>query len=369
MSENESSPLFWHLFLVYFADRGPIILDYHTTRPFDEDLDGLAAVLQVRSTGALQEKVLKKEREVYGSLCGPDAFPTGGRAVWFNWFMQDKYAKDPRILAHGATTTLYCVFDPKDEEIINKSRTVIDDVLQQITTQLTDIDEVILRLLQPPDGVITAEYYTQLKTLESTGELTRQIDTILTKQIIRHWQEVIVHETFEKMPTPQKLQTIVNEEGSKDPAITYLVLANHKGFPVAEYSQGYQAAPRWISTATVIKMDGIRRIAHGLLLDETFYDQQTNEEGMNSIFTQLMKGDLEANDPGLILIETPHAYSGMKQTTIDGVAGEKHVYYIFARCKKTMQQGMLEMIIDRLITRINVEVHMKQGTKVGEVDI
>ncbi|MFX0209187.1 MAG: hypothetical protein ACFFDT_24600, partial [Candidatus Hodarchaeota archaeon] len=227
-----------------------------------------------------------------------------------------------------------------------------------------------LRIKQLDDSAITEDQYKQILTTKGSGKLTRQIDTLLSENILRHWKEVVSHEAFEKLPIPQKLQTIVNEEGSYDPAIMYLVIANHKGFPIAYYSQEYQATSRWISTATIIKMDGIRRIAHALVLDNKLYDQQATEEEMNDSFTNLMKGKSGTEEnPGLILIETAQAYVGMGQITIEGASGESFLYYLFTRCKKTMQQGMLQMVMERTIARIRSEVHTKNAATFREVKI
>ncbi|MFX1512324.1 MAG: hypothetical protein ACFFCQ_07045 [Promethearchaeota archaeon] len=277
-SQSQEEKLFWQIFLLFFSDSGPTIIDWHSIREFTDDLDVLAGLIQMRTVGAV-----KDETEVFGSLCGPDTFPSGGRAVWFSWLIENQFSTDQRILEHGAQTTLICVYDPKHNQIINKSREVIEEVMQQISSQFSKIEEAILRIQQLQNTEITEEHYKQILATKGSGELTRQVDTVLTEKILQHWKGVVSYEAFEKLPTPQKLQTIVTDHIKsyrKTAAIILRKMVFKEGTP-DEITTRSQQKIYWQSV-----MKTLNDLVQTELALETKQGEETEEDAMN-VYTLL----------------------------------------------------------------------------------
>ena len=63
-SQTEGMKLFEQIFLVFFSDYGPTIIDYHSTFELMDDLDVLAGLIQTRTMGAVKDYVELIEEEM-----------------------------------------------------------------------------------------------------------------------------------------------------------------------------------------------------------------------------------------------------------------------------------------------------------------
>ncbi|MHA2202842.1 MAG: hypothetical protein ACW991_04065 [Candidatus Hodarchaeales archaeon] len=178
--------VFTQIFLVFFADEGPLILDYHSRIPFDHDkIDILQTKILARTTASYQPS-----EELFGHLYGPDVFFTRGRAIWFNWKVRNPFSHDPRVSKEkGARTTIFCVYETKFDQVIKKSERVIEDILIQFISEMTDVTEIIKQILQNPGEEISELEYLNFLETRGSGQLTRQLDVLLSDHISRNWKD------------------------------------------------------------------------------------------------------------------------------------------------------------------------------------
>jgi hypothetical protein len=178
--------LFTQIFLVFFADEGPTILDYHSRIPFEHDkIDILQTKILARAAASYQPS-----EELFGHLYGPDVFFTRGRAIWFNWKVRNPFSQDPRVRKEeGARSTIFCVYETKFDQIIKKSESIIEDILTQFISEMTDVSEIIKRILQNSSEEITEIEYQNFLETRGSGQLTRQLDVLISDHISRYWRE------------------------------------------------------------------------------------------------------------------------------------------------------------------------------------
>jgi hypothetical protein len=203
--------IFQQVFIQTFIDSGPVILDYFSTDPLEENLNTLALRFQLRVVEGLDTE---KQKTIYNELCGPDSAVTGNRTVWYSWRINNQFSKDKRILEQGTPLSVFLIYEKKDEDLINTSRGVIEEVFNQLKTDLGSINE-ILKEIFGPDDVDALQCYQEVINNPQSRYFAKNLIEVLTQTITQHYKEI-----SRSLPDTKKfkiiLQRMVFKEGLPD---------------------------------------------------------------------------------------------------------------------------------------------------------
>ncbi|MFX0050755.1 MAG: hypothetical protein ACFE8U_05615 [Candidatus Hermodarchaeota archaeon] len=178
--------IFHQVFIQTFLDSGPAILDYFSFDPLEEDLSTLALRFQLRVVEGLDTE---KQKTIYNELCGPDTAVTGNRTIWYNWKIRNHLSKDKRILKHGVPLTIFLIYKRKDEDLINASRGVIEEVLSQITIDLLTISDVLNRIFDS-DCDDDSKCYQEVINNPQSRHFAKYIIEVMTQAMSQHYKEI-----------------------------------------------------------------------------------------------------------------------------------------------------------------------------------
>jgi hypothetical protein len=178
--------IFRQVFIQTFIDSGPVILDYFSFDPLEEDLSTLALRFQLRVVEGLDTE---KQKTIYNELCGPDMAVTGNRTIWYNWKIKNQFSKDKRILEHGVPLTVFLIYKRRDEDLINASRGVIEEVLSQITIDLPSIGDVLKRIFVS-DCDNNSKCYQEVINNPQSRHFAKDIIEVMTQTMSQHYKEI-----------------------------------------------------------------------------------------------------------------------------------------------------------------------------------
>ncbi|MFX0121287.1 MAG: hypothetical protein ACFE9A_18015 [Candidatus Hodarchaeota archaeon] len=203
--------IFQQVFIQTFIDSGPIILDYFSMDSLEEDLTTLALRLQLRVIEGLDTE---KQKTIYNELCGPDLAVTGNRTVWYNWRISNQFSSDKRIVEHGAPLSVFLIYDRKDEDLINTSRGVIEEVFNKLSADLCSIDAILKKIFSSSYNNALKCYQEVINNPQSRY-FAKDLIEVLTQAITQHYKEI-----SKSLPDTTKfkiiLQRMVFKEGLPD---------------------------------------------------------------------------------------------------------------------------------------------------------
>jgi hypothetical protein len=199
------------VFIQTFIDSGPVILDYFSTDPLEENLTTLALRFQLRVVEGLDTE---KQKTIYNELCGPDSAVTGNRTIWYNWRIKNQFSNDKRILEHGTPLSVFLIYERKDEDSINTSRGVIEEVFSKISSDFRSIDEILKKIFGS-DYDNGLKCYQEVINNPESRYFAKNLIEVVTQAITQHYKEI-----SKSLPDTTKfriiLQRMVFKKGLSD---------------------------------------------------------------------------------------------------------------------------------------------------------
>lgn len=178
--------IFQQVFIQTFIDSGPVILDYFSMDSLEEDLTTLALRFQLRVIEGLDTE---KQKTIYNELCGPDSAVTGNRTIWYNWRINNQFSNDKRILEYGTPLSVFLIYDRKEEDLINTSRGVIEEVFNKLSIDLHSIDEILKRIFGSSYNN-ALECYQEVINNPQSRYFAKDLIEVLTQAITQHYKEI-----------------------------------------------------------------------------------------------------------------------------------------------------------------------------------
>jgi len=199
------------VFIQTFIDSGPVILDYFSTDLLEENLTTLALRLQLRVVEGLDTE---KQKTIYNELCGPDSAVTGNRTIWYNWRINNQFSNDKRILEYGTPLSVFLIYEREDEDLINTSRGVIEEVFNKLSIDLRSIDEILKKIFGSNyDNALKC--YQEVINNPQSRYFAKDLIEVLTQAMTQHYKEI-----SKSLPDTTKfriiLQRMVFKEGLPD---------------------------------------------------------------------------------------------------------------------------------------------------------
>lgn len=199
------------MFIQTFIDSGPVILDYFSTDLLEENLTTLALRLQLRVVEGLDTE---KQKTIYNELCGPDSAVTGNRTIWYNWRINNQFSNDKRILEYGTPLSVFLIYEREDEDLINTSRGVIEEVFNKLSIDLRSIDEILKKIFGSNyDNALKC--YQEVINNPQSRYFAKDLIEVLTQAMTQHYKEI-----SKSLPDTTKfriiLQRMVFKEGLPD---------------------------------------------------------------------------------------------------------------------------------------------------------
>ncbi len=203
--------IFQQVFIQTFIDSGPVILDYFSTDLLEENLTTLALRLQLRVVEGLDTE---KQKTIYNELCGPDSAVTGNRTIWYNWRINNQFSNDKRILEYGTPLSVFLIYEREDEDLINTSRGVIEEVFNKLSIDLRSIDEILKKIFGSNyDNALKC--YQEVINNPQSRYFAKDLIEVLTQAMTQHYKEI-----SKSLPDTTKfriiLQRMVFKEGLPD---------------------------------------------------------------------------------------------------------------------------------------------------------
>ncbi|MHA2075318.1 MAG: hypothetical protein ACW97X_11925 [Candidatus Hodarchaeales archaeon] len=203
--------IFQQVFIQTFIDSGPVILDYFSTDSLEENLTTLALRFQLRVVEGLDTE---KQKTIYNELCGPASAVTGNRTIWYSWRINNQFSNDKRILENGAPLSVFLIYERRDEDLINTSRGVIEEVFSQLTIDLRSIDKILKKIIGS-DYDNALKCYQEVINNPQSRYFAKNLIEVLTQAITQHYKEI-----SKSLPDNTKfriiLQRMVFKEGLPD---------------------------------------------------------------------------------------------------------------------------------------------------------